>query len=167
MKRLIVFTALFSVGILAVWMISEAYVTYQAKAQSNTTPIKGYDETDEMARAQSEALAVPATGADRKIAPVFDSTGAVVSDPTGTILNSNQSGAAAFPMTSADVKIAPVFDSTGAIVSDPTGTILNANQSGAAAFPMASADVKIAPVFDSTGAIVSDPTGTLLNVSTP
>ena len=57
-------------------------------------------------------VAVPVTLADMKIAPVFDVTGAVVSDPTGTLLNAN-------------MKIAPVFDTTGAVVSDPTGTILS------------------------------------------
>jgi len=36
---------------------------------------------------QSGASAVPMTGTDMKIAPVFDVTGAVVSDPTGTLLS--------------------------------------------------------------------------------
>ena len=58
------------------------------------------------------------TGADMKIAPMFDSTGAVVSDPTGTLLS-------AAVLATADMKIAPIFDSTGRIVSDPTGTILS------------------------------------------
>ena len=30
---------------------------------------------------------IPVTGTDMKIAPVFDATGTVVSDPTGTILS--------------------------------------------------------------------------------
>jgi cbb3-type cytochrome oxidase subunit 3 len=65
------------------------------------------------------------TGADMKIAPVFDVTGAVVSDPTCTLLIANQSGDRAVPVTGTDMKIAPVFDATGAIVSDPTGTMLS------------------------------------------
>lgn len=65
------------------------------------------------------------TGADVKIAPVFDVTGAIVSDPTGTILSVTHSGDMAVPVTGTDVKIAPVFDNTGAVVSDPTGTILS------------------------------------------
>jgi hypothetical protein len=60
------------------------------------------------------------TSVNAKIAPVFDNTGAVVSDPTGTMLN-----AKAVPMAGTDMKIAPVFDVKGAVVSDPTGTILS------------------------------------------
>jgi hypothetical protein len=48
------------------------------------------------------------------VSPVYDSTGRLVSDPTGTMLRT-------------DRKMAPVFDTTGVVVSDPSGTILNAN----------------------------------------
>jgi len=65
------------------------------------------------------------TSVNVKIAPVFDVIGAVVSDPTGTLLKASQSGALAVPMTGTYMKIAPVFDVTGAVVSDPTGTLLS------------------------------------------
>ncbi len=64
-------------------------------------------------------------GTGVKIAPVFDTTGAVVSDPTGTMLNIDHSVDMAVPVTSSVGKIAPVFDTTGAVVSDPTGTLLS------------------------------------------
>ena len=126
MKRLIVITALFSVSILAVWVISEAFAASPPETKSDNTPIKVHNETGEIPKAiQSGDMAVPVTCTDMKIAPVFDVTGAVVSDPTGTMLNTNHSGDMAVPVTGGDVKIAPVFDATGAIVSDPTGTILS------------------------------------------
>jgi hypothetical protein len=58
------------------------------------------------------------------IAPVFDSTGRIVFDPSGTLLNANIPGKRSEQMTFANRLIAPVFDATGRIVSDPTGTIL-------------------------------------------
>ncbi len=75
-------------------------------------------------------------GTDVKIAPVFDVTGAVVSDPTGTLLSANHSVDMAVPVTGADMKIAPMFDVTGAVVSDPTGTILGVINSGDRAVPV-------------------------------
>jgi hypothetical protein len=107
------------------------------------------------ASAASEDVNISVTCAFMRIAPVFDSTGAVVSDPAGTILNATHS------VTCGEMKIAPVFDITGAVVSDPTGTLSNAPHLAAGA------DMKIAPVFDTTGAVVSDPTGTLSNVINP
>jgi hypothetical protein len=63
-----------------------------------------------------------------KIAPVFDATGAVISDPTGTLEGAIPSANPAIPVTDADVKIAPVFDATGMVVSDPNGTLWSASQ---------------------------------------
>ena len=105
------------------------------------------------------------TGADMQIAPVFDATGAVVSDPTGTVLSANHSADMAVPVMG-DMQIAPVFDATGAVVSDPTGTVLSANHSANMAV-LVMGDMKVAPVFDSTGRIVSDPTGTILSAIKP
>ena len=175
MKRFIVITVLFSVSILAVWAIFEASAASPPETKSDNTSIQVHDQTDEMLKAShSVGLPVPATGADMKIAPVFDSTGAIVSDPTGTMLDetderlkASHSVGLPVPATGADMKIAPVFDSTGAVVSDPTGTMLNANHSGDLAVPLTGTDMKVAPVFDKTGAIVSDPTGTLLSVNNP
>lgn len=86
MKRFTVVMALFSVSILAVWVIFQAFAASPPKTKSDNTPIKVHDATDEILKAiQSEDVAVPVTGTDVKIAPVFDATGAIVSDPTGTI----------------------------------------------------------------------------------
>jgi len=144
-----------------------------SSANENVVDVANYAGSDWIERHPS-TVAKPVnytgaevTGADMKVAPIFDVTGAVVSDPTGTMLNASRSGASAVPMTGTDVKIAPVFDVTGAIVSDPTRTLLSANHSVDMAVPVTDADMKIAPVFDVTGAIVSDPTGTLLSVINP
>jgi hypothetical protein len=146
MKRFTVITALFSVSILSVWAIFQVFAASPAKNED--APIKVHDAYSELLQVAQSAdnAGVPVTGAEaRKIAPVFDATGAVVSDPTGTILRG---------ISSANVKIAPVFDATGAVISDPSGMLLGG---------IDSANMKIAPVFDATGAVVSDPTGTLWN----
>jgi len=126
MRRFLVITVLFSVSILAFWVIFDAFAASPPETKNNNAPVKVHDETDEMLKAnQSGNMAVPVMGTDMKIAPVFDTTGAVVSDPTGTLLSASYSGNVAVPVTLADMKIAPVFDTTGAVVSDPTGTILS------------------------------------------
>jgi hypothetical protein len=138
MKRFTVITALFSVSLLAAWAI---FQPFSASASKN-------DNT--LSNEEVEA---------RMVAPVFDSRGAVMSDPSGTLLNTSRARA--------DVKIAPVYDATGALVSDPTGTISSAIQAGDVLLPVTGAAMKIAPVFDATGAVVSDPTGTLWNAVNP
>ena len=150
MKRSSFIIALCSASILAVWMIFQAFAVSPASTKDDNAPIQ--------AEAGNEA-AIPVTGAEaRKVAPVLDSTGAVVSDPTGTLLGG---------VYSADVRIAPVFDTTGAVVSDPTGTMWTATHPRNMVVPVTGADVKIAPVFDATGAVTSDPTGTILNTINP
>jgi hypothetical protein len=159
MKRFTVFTALFSVSILAGWMITQVFAASPAKNED--APIKVHDAYSELLQVAQSAdkAGIPVTGAEaRKIAPVFDANGAVVSDPTGTILSG---------ISSANVKIAPVFDATGAVISDPTGTLEGAIPSANPAIPVTDADVKIAPVFDATGMVVSDPNGTLWSASQP
>jgi hypothetical protein len=152
MKRFTVVTALFGVSILAVWMVSQAFAVSPANTKDDNAPIQVQDVTGHEAP-------IPVTGAEaRNVAPVFDTTGAIVSDPTGTILGG---------IHSANVKIAPIFDTTGAVVSDPTGTILGAVHSGNKAIPVTGADMKIAPVFDATGGLVSDPTGTIWSALNP
>lgn len=141
MKRLTLIATMFSVSLLAVWAIFQAYTASQPKDQS----------------AHNEAV-VPVTGPEnRKIAPVFDGSGAVVSDPSGILLGTDNSGQLAAPVPGSNLNIAPVFDSSGAIVSDPSGTILNA-------MPL---EVKIAPVFDANGNLISDPSGTISNAPNP
>jgi len=168
MKRNIVIPTLLSVSILAAWVIFQAFASSPPKIKSDKSAINVQDEAAGMLEADlSEDLAFPETGTDVKIAPVFDVTGAVVSDPTGTLLSVVHVGNNAIPVAGAEVKIAPVFNTSGAIVSDPTGTILSAVHTGNMAIPLTGAEVKIAPVFDTTGAVVSDPTGTLLSVVNP
>lgn len=105
MKRFTVISALFGISLLAVWMI------FQASAASSNP---GNDKAENPVTSGNEVV-VPVTGPEsRQVAPVYDATGELVSDPTGTISNASDSR---------DVKIAPVFDATGAVVSDPTGTM--------------------------------------------
>ena len=85
-------------------------------------------QSDETLKSEETNLIFPLPGMDRQIAPVFDSSGDVVSDPTGTL--SNGSYASDLPVPVTEVKIAPMFDSSGAIVSDPTGTLSNGFYSG-------------------------------------
>jgi len=126
MKRLSVFAALFIVCILVFSVTFEAFTASLPESNSDNTSIKIHFETGEMRRAaDSVCVAVPVTAAYAKIAPVFDSTGALVSDPTGTMLNTNYSGCLSVSAMGADVKIAPVFNASGVVVSDPTGTILS------------------------------------------
>ena len=148
MKKFTVITALFGVGILAVWVIFQASAASPAK--NHKAPIKAHDPYSDLLQvAQSgDKAGIPVTGAEaRKVAPVYDATGAVVSDPSGTLWNAIPSG---------EMKIAPVYDATGELVADPTGTMFSGIES---------ADVKVAPVYDATGAVVSDPSGTLWNVN--
>lgn len=134
MKRFTVITSLFGISLLAVWMV------FQASAASSKT---GNNTTENPVYSGNEVV-VPVTGPEsRQVAPVYDATGELVSDPTGTIWNAP---------ASRDITVAPVYDASGALISDPTGTISNASDSP---------DMKIAPVFDATGSVVSDPTGTM------
>jgi hypothetical protein len=168
MRRIIVVAVLFSIVILAAWVIFDAFAASAPEAKSDNSQLQVQAETDEIPNAnQSVDLPVPVAGRNMKIAPVFDSTGAVTSDPTGTLLNVTNSGARAVPATVTDMKISPVFDSTGAVASDPTGTLLNTNNSGGKTAPVTGRDMKIAPAFDSTGTITSDPTGTILSAIIP
>jgi hypothetical protein len=167
MKRFIVITILVGVSLLAAWVIFEGFAVAAPETKNSIMPVKAQGQADEVLKPDQSGAAAPVAGANKKIAPVFDSTGAIVSDSTGTILSANQSGNLAAPVAGANLMIAPVFDTSGRIVSDPTGTILGANQSGNPAAPVAVADRKIAPVFDNTGRIVSDPTGTILAAPNP
>jgi hypothetical protein len=165
MKRLIVKTALFSVGVLIFSIVFEAYASSPPETKRDQLSIHLDDEIDFLPIAlRSGEMAVLVTCAEVKIAPVFDATGAVASDPTNTMLNANPSRNRIIPVTCPDVKIAPVFDTTGAVVSDPTGTMIEDNPSGDVPVRAMGSDVKIAPVFDATGRIVCDPTGTVLSV---
>ena len=118
MKRFTVLTTLFSISFLAIWAVSQA-----APAPKSSTPIALYDATGEMLKAvhAGDNPALPVTGA--AIAPVYDSTGAMLAainpnkqvatvpayDATGAMLQ-------AINGKSAEVKIVPVYDATGAML---------------------------------------------------
>ena len=86
MKRFI--AVVFSLSILAVWAIFDAIAAPSSVTKRDNTSVKVQNKTDDALKAShSGDMAVPVTVADVRIAPVFDSTGVVVSDPTGTILS--------------------------------------------------------------------------------
>ena len=143
MKRFTVVTALFSVSLLAVWVAIQAIAASPLKAQDTSSnimnanapsnkalvPVTGmearivapaplYDASGRIVSLNSNGsingTAILAAAANVQISPVYDASGALLSDPTGTV-------------SSVDVKIAPVFDTTGVVMSDPSGTILNSN----------------------------------------
>jgi hypothetical protein len=170
MKRFTVVTSLFSVSFLIVWVVFQASVPPPAKTNTDHTRAETQDAPGDLMKTvdSNNESAVPVTGAEvRMIAPVFDSTGAVVSDPTGTIWNATHSDNLVAPAPSAKVQIAPVYDATGQLISDPTGTIWSAAHSSAIAAPALRANAKIAPVYDATGTLVSDPTGTIWSAVNP
>lgn len=94
------FAAVFSVSILAAWMIfqTSAIATSKMKDQVRNVPIH-------------------VTGTDRKLAPLFDASGLDVSSPSGIAVNR---------VSSSKRYVAPVFDTNGVLVSDPSGILLNA-----------------------------------------
>ena len=85
MRRFTVISVVFTAAILAAWGVFEVFAASPSGTASANEPM---------------------VGADMKIAPVFDVTGAIISDPTGTMVNSNQSGASAVPLTGRDMKVA-------------------------------------------------------------
>ena len=87
MKRYLIFAVLVSVSILVGLAILEANSATPFKAEYSNPLIKVQAENDEVLNAiHSVALPVPLTSCAMKIAPVFDNTGAVVSDPSGMFL---------------------------------------------------------------------------------
>jgi hypothetical protein len=92
MKRFITTIAVFGVSILAVWAI------FQATGINDNTSTKVRPSPNELMKILNAGheVVVPVPSADaRKIAPVFDITGSVVSDPSGTILNAGNVGQSA------------------------------------------------------------------------
>jgi hypothetical protein len=158
MKRFTTLAGMFSVSILAVWAISQIFAASQHQAKNDNASIKvppAHNEIMEAVDSGNRAI-IPVTGAEaRRIAPVFDANGSVVSDPSGVIWNARPSE---------DMRIAPVFDSNGAVVSDPSGTLGGAGNMATSA---TGADRSVAPVFDANGSVVSDPSGAILNANQP
>ena len=117
-KRLAVLGVFIIVGVIAVWIAFQSTPRISSLAQADDASI----QSEEVAG----ALNVPANGEDMKVAPVYDASGRLVSDPTGTIGSANQLGDVLVPANGEDMKVAPVYDASGNIVSDPTGTIWSA-----------------------------------------
>lgn len=127
MKRLTVIAALIGAGTLGLLVIFIGYAASSPESKSDKISIELNNETGIMPKVnQSGDMAARVTRAYTKIDPLFDATGAVVSDPTGAILNGSRAENMANLVRCPNVKIAPVFDATGAVVSDPTGTMFNA-----------------------------------------
>jgi hypothetical protein len=128
MKRFTVASAVFSVSILAVWVIFQTYAASFTRNNNSTVKVQpSHNEIMKAVNTGNEAV-IPVTGEEaKKVAPVFGTNGEIISDPSGMILNAPGAGDAAIPVTGADRKVAPVFDANGAVVSDPSGTILNAS----------------------------------------
>jgi hypothetical protein len=164
-KQFFVVTALSVAIILAAWGIFKPIPSSTLVTRSNnaTLPVK-IKASGKSGSVQIGGLAVPVTGTNFKVAPVFDTTGKIISDPSGTVLSASGLAVAPEPMIDANFKVAPVFNSAGQIISDPDGTVLGASGSEAANEPVVGADFKVAPVFNTTGQIISDPTGTVLSV---
>jgi hypothetical protein len=184
MKRFTTTAAVFGVSLLAVWAIFQLFATSQNQAKNGNASAELQPAQNEIMKAIGSNKAAPGTGVESKsVAPVFDSNGAIVSDPSGTL--SNASGNSAIPVTGKEMNVAPVFDANGAVVSNPSGAMLNASSSNSnvAVAPLFDAsgsvisnpsglsltgpDVRVAPVIDANGAVVSDPSGTILNASNP
>jgi hypothetical protein len=123
MKRFIVAMAVFGFSILVAFTVIQATV----KKDDTLTKLRpSHNELMKILNAGHKVV-IPVPSVDtRKVAPVIDNTGSVVSDPSGTILNGSPSETKIVPVTGADRKVAPVFDTTGAVISDPSGILSNA-----------------------------------------
>jgi hypothetical protein len=118
MKRFTVVTGILGLSILALWAVFQISSASPTKAKANIEGLDAHNTASEVSKANlSGEMAVPVTGVDVRVAPVYDANGILLSDPSGTISNA----------ISSEPMVAPVFDATGAVVSDPTGTILNAS----------------------------------------
>ena len=116
MKQFTVTTAVLSVSIMAFWMILQPYSASPSGVKNDNLAVQAQEGRNQTLKAgNAKEVVVPVTAAHAKIAPVFDTTGAVISNPSGIKLNANPS----------DVKIAPVYDANGVVVSDPSGAIFN------------------------------------------
>ncbi len=159
MKRFTTVTVVVGIGFLAVWAISQLFMASRHQPEKRIAPIALQTaQAGDMKAPGSSQVVVPASGvASRSVAPVFDSSGALVSDPSGAL--SNSSANPSIPVTGNVMNVAPVIDSAGAVVSNPSGMQLST--------PHSESQGNVAPVFDSNGRVVSDPSGTILNSSQP
>jgi hypothetical protein len=155
MKRFTTAAAVFGISALAVWAIFQLFTASQHQPENRITPIRIQTvQAGSMKTLGSNKVLAPASGVEsRSVAPVFDSKGALVSDPSGTMANS--SGNSAIPVTGKEMNVAPLIDASGSVISNPSGLSLTGPE------------VKVAPVIDANGNVVSDPSGTILNASNP
>jgi len=107
MKRFTVVTALFSISLLVAWLIFQpSAASTQMENNAAGSPVDSGNE-----------VLVPVTAPEvRNVAPVYDANGDLVSDPTGTVSNTNDPR---------NMTVAPVFDSSGAVISNPSGILLH------------------------------------------
>ncbi len=118
MKQFTVLASLFSITMLAVWIVFQLFSASAVKTRNVV------DQTLSPGQAGNEAP-VSVTSVDAKTvapAPVYDASGRIVS------LNPN--GSSVIPIILApasNMKIAPVYDASGRLVSDPSGTISNSD----------------------------------------
>ena len=158
MKRFTSAAAVFGISILAIWAIFQLFNASRPQANHENTSVQLQPAHNEIMKAinSGNKAVIPLTGSEsRNVAPVYDPSGAIVSNPSGMDLNPAKTGKSAAPAAGSDMMVAPVFDANGAVLSDPSGTISNAGPS--------SANMLVAPVFDANGVLVSDPTGTISN----
>jgi hypothetical protein len=155
MKRFTTAAVMFGVSALAVWAIFQLFTASQHQSENRIAPIAIQTaQAGNMKAPGSNKILVPASGVEsRSVAPVFDSNGALVSDPSGAL--SDPSGNAGIPVTGKVMNAAPLIDSTGSVISNPSG------------LPLTGPDVRVAPVIDANGVVVSDPSGILLNAGNP
>ena len=107
MKQFIVLTTLFSVSMLAVWMVVQLFSASDAQKRNTT------DQTLNIRRAVASIETKTVAPA-----PVYDASGRIVA------LSPNGSSVRPIILAPAsNVKVAPVYDASGKLVSDPTGTI--------------------------------------------
>jgi hypothetical protein len=169
MKRFRTALALFGVSFLAVWAIFQLLTASQHQPENRIAPIALQTaQAENMNASDSNKALVPTSGVEsRLVAPVFDSNGALVSDPSGAL--SKSSGNSGIPVTGEVMVesrlVAPVFDSNGALVSDPSGAL--SKSSGNSGIPVTGKVMNVAPVIDSAGKVVSNPSGLQLNTPNP
>ena len=99
MKRFTTAAAVLGVSFLAVWAIFQLFTASQHQPEHRIAPIALQTAQAEYMNApDSNKVLVPTSGVEsRSVAPVFDSNGALVSDPSGVL--SNSSGNSGIPVT--------------------------------------------------------------------
>ena len=75
MKRITLATAVFSISLLAVWAIFQTSSASLVQTKINHPEIQGHSLENEKSKAgTSGKMAIPVTGAERKVTPAFDTS---------------------------------------------------------------------------------------------